>query len=160
MKIHHLLLAGSLVAAAVIGAPLEADAATIGALASTNTTVDLTGQASASLAVVATASTSGAATVQVLGASGTVLASAKAKLAADATVTASYALHAQLGTVALVTVTPRLDGCVALAVSASGPVSGIVKAHVVSGGVSTVVQASVSTAVPGAVANVTVCVQL
>ncbi len=126
----------------------------------TNTTVTLTGQTRASLAVVAAASASGRADVQVLGGSGSVLASGDAKVAADAQLSAAYSLKAALGTQVAVTATPRNDGCVAVAMSANGATVGTVKATVASGGVSTVVQSSVNSAGPGEIASVVVCAQV
>lgn len=139
--------------------PAPATVAPLGSV-TTNTTVTLTGQTRASLAVVAAASASGRADVKVLGGRANVLASGDAKVAADAQLTAAYSLKAATGTVVAVTATPRTDGCVAVAVSATGATSGTVKATIASGGVSTVVQSSVTSAGPGEVASVVVCAQV
>ena len=93
---------GTLVMAA---GPAPATVAPLGSV-TTNTTVTLTGQTRASLAVVAAASASGRADVKVLGARANVLASGNAKVAADAQLTAAYSLKAATGTVVAVTATP------------------------------------------------------
>ncbi len=72
----------------------------------TNTTVTLTGETRASLAVVAAASASGRADVKVLGGRANVLASGNAKVAADAQLSAAYSLRAAVGTVVAVTAAP------------------------------------------------------
>jgi len=142
------------------------DDATAGAAAAgtaapgtSSTQATFTGEATASLAVVAAASTSGAATVRLQGAEGTVLASAEVKLAAEASVTATYSLNGKPGTAARVGATPRADGCVALTVAATGAVSGSVEATVVSNGASTIVRATVSTPDSGDVANAVICLK-
>ena len=122
-----------------------------------STQATLTGEATASLAVVAAATTSGTATVRLQGAEGTVLASADVKLAAEASVTATYSLNGKSGMAARAGATPRADSCVALTVAATGAVSGSVEATVVSSGASTTVRATVSTTNSGDVANAVVC---
>lgn len=152
--------AGGLSILVLATGPAQATFPSAGGALDSATTARLTGEASASLAVMAKAKANARADVRVLGATGSVLASGKVHVAADARVTASYDLDAAAGAAASARVTPWGDGCVAVVVSATSAVTGVVTARVDSAGTTTMLRAAVSTSGPGEVASTVVCAEV